>query len=89
MLVPKVPAKEFVKYGFKKCKGAKDCECYYLCVARDCKVIFVTDAWIDVRIWESDNPLIHKQPKCLYKDMRVALDIIYELLGKDLKNEKR
>lgn len=42
MLTPKVKAKEFAKYGFKRCKGIpRDSECYYLCVARGCKMIFV------------------------------------------------
>lgn len=36
MLTPKVKAKEFAKYGFKRCKGIpRDSECYYLCVAKD------------------------------------------------------
>lgn len=35
MLIPTVKAKEFEKFGFKKCKGiSSDLECYYLCVAR-------------------------------------------------------
>lgn len=34
MLTPKVEAKEFENYGFKKYKGTlKESECYYLCVA--------------------------------------------------------
>lgn len=34
MLTPKVKAKEFEKYGFKRCKGiTRDSECYYLCAA--------------------------------------------------------
>lgn len=88
MLVPKVPAKEFVKYGFKKCKGLKDCECYYLCVARGSKLIFVSDVLLDVVDWKDDDPRIHKQPNCRYRDMRVTLDIIYELIKADmLKSE--
>ena len=35
MLIPKVKAKEFEKFGFKKCKGEYGKSgCYYLCVAR-------------------------------------------------------
>ena len=35
MLVPKVKANEFEKFGFKRCKGIpKEYECYYLCIAR-------------------------------------------------------
>lgn len=44
MLKPNCEAKEFEKYGFKRCKGtAKESECYYLCVARGCKMLFVSN----------------------------------------------
>lgn len=44
MLVPKVKASEFKKFGFKRCKGIpKELECYYLCVARGCKMLFVSN----------------------------------------------
>lgn len=34
MLRPNCDAKEFEKYGFKRCKGIpKEAECYYLCVS--------------------------------------------------------
>ena len=40
MLKPTVKASEFKKYGFKRCKGTlKESECYYLCIARGCKMI--------------------------------------------------
>lgn len=88
MLVPKVPAKEFVKYGFKKCKGFKGYDGYYLCVARGCKVIFITDVFLNVANWQDDDKRIHKHPNCRYRDMRSYLDIIYELIKADmLKSE--
>ena len=88
MLVPKVPAKEFVKYGFKKCKGFKGYDGYYLCVARGCKVIFITDVLLNVANWQDDDKRIHKRPNCRYRDMRTNLDIIYELIKADmLKSE--
>ena len=44
MLIPKVKVKEFVKYGFKKCKGVPSgAECYYLCVTKGCKMLFVSN----------------------------------------------
>ena len=44
MLKPNCEAKEFEKYGFKRCKGiAGKGECYYLCVARGCKMLFVSN----------------------------------------------
>lgn len=44
MLKPKVKASEFTKYGFKRCKGyPKELKWYYLCIAADSKVLFVSD----------------------------------------------
>ena len=89
MLVPKVKASEFKKYGFKRCKGIlKELECYYLCVARECKMLFVSDVCFAVNDWDKNDPRIHKKANCRYKDTRTALDIIYELIKADmLKSE--
>ena len=89
MLVPKVKAKEFENFGFKRCKGIpKELECYYLCIARGCKMLFVNDSYFDVMNWNEDDPRIHKNANCRYKDNRTALDIIYELIKADmLKSE--
>ncbi len=44
MLKPKVKSKEFTKYGFKRCRGIPtDAECYYLCVTRGRKMLFVSN----------------------------------------------
>ena len=81
MLIPRVKAKEFVKYGFKKCKGIPvDAECYYLCIVRGCKMLFVSDIFFDVFDWSRDDPRIHKNPNCKYSDKRDYLDIVYELI---------
>lgn len=81
MLIPRVKAKEFVKYGFKRCKGvSSDAECYYLCVARGRKMLFVSNIFFDVFDWDKDDPRIHKNPNCKYRDKRDYLDIIYELI---------
>lgn len=89
MLKPKVKASEFVKYGFKPCKGIpRRAECYYLCVARGCKMLFVSDVHFDVCDWDENDPRIHKNANCRYRDERTALDIIYELIKADmLKSE--
>ena len=85
MLTPKVKAKEFAKYGFKRCKGIpRDSECYYLCVARGCKMIFVSDVCFDINDWEKDDPRIHKDANCRYRDNRTALDILYQLIKDDM-----
>lgn len=85
MLKPKVKASEFVKYGFKRCRGLpKQTECYYLCIARGRKMLFVSDVYFDVMDWNKDDPRIHKNANCRYRDNRTALDIIYELIKADM-----
>lgn len=81
MLIPRVKAKEFIKCGFKKCRGiTTDAECYYLCAARGCKMLFVSDVCFAVNDWIADDPRIHKNPNCKYSDKRDYLDIVYELI---------
>ena len=89
MLVPKVKASEFKKFGFKRCKWIpKESECYYLCIARGCKMLFVSDSYFGVNDWDKNDPRIHKDANCRYRDMRTALDIVYELIKADmLKSE--
>lgn len=89
MLVPKVKAKEFEKFGFKRCKGIpKELECYYLCIAKGCKMLFVSDLCFDMMNWSKDDKRMHKNANCWYRDNRTALDIIYELIKADmLKSE--
>ena len=89
MLKPKVKAREFERFGFKRCKGIpKESECYYLCIARGCKMLFVSDSYFGVNDWDKNDPRIHKDANCRYMDMRTALDIIYELIKANmLKSE--
>lgn len=62
MLIPKVKAKEFEKFGFKKCKGEYGKQgCYYLCVSRGVKMLFVSDVHFDVNDWSDNDPRIHKK----------------------------
>ena len=87
MLIPAVKAKEFEKFGFKKCKGEYGKQgCYYLCVARGCKMLFVSDVYFDVMDWARGciDPRIHKDANCRYRDRRTYLDIIYELIKADM-----
>nr|DAP18168.1 MAG TPA: hypothetical protein [Caudoviricetes sp.] len=85
MLIPKVEAKEFEKFGFKKCKGEYGKNgCYYLCVARGVKMLFVSDVHFDVMNWENEDPRIHKNANCRYRDNRTYLDIIYDLIKEDM-----
>ncbi|WP_302626786.1 hypothetical protein [uncultured Eubacterium sp.] len=85
MLKPKVDAKEFEKFGFKHCKGiSKQIECYYLCVAKGNKMLFVSNVCFTVNEWEDDDTRIHKRANCRYRDNRTYLDIIYELIKADM-----
>lgn len=85
MLVPKVKASEFKKFGFKRCKGIpKELECYYLCIARGKKMLFVSDVCFCINDWDENDSRIHKKANCRYRDRRTALDIIYELIKADM-----
>lgn len=81
MLIPTVPAKEFERFGFKKCAGEYGkAGCYYLCVARGNKMLFVSNKCFAVNSWSELDPRIHKKPNCKYRDCRESEDIIYELI---------
>ena len=84
MLKPKVNVEEFKKFGFKKCKGCSGLPIYYLCIARDSKVIFVSPTMIYIQKWERDDPRIHDRPNCKYRDIRTTLDILYQLIKADM-----
>ncbi len=85
MLIPNVEVKEFEKFGFKSCRGnTKNSKCYYLCIARGCRLMFVSPVCFDIQDWEKDDPRIHKKPNCRYRDYRTALDILYDLIKADM-----
>ena len=85
MLIPKTKAKDFERFGFKKCKGEYGKNgCYYLCVARGVKMLFVSDVCFEVMDWGKHDPRIHKNANCRYNDNRTYLDIIYELIKADM-----
>ena len=51
-------------------------------------MLFVSDVCFAVNDWNKDDPRIHKNANCRYRDNRTALDIIYELIKADmLKSE--
>ena len=81
MLIPAVEVREFEKFGFIRCKGIpRNEQCYYLCVARGCKFIFVSPKWFMVEDWRKDDSRIHEKPNCRYRDNRTAIDILYDLI---------
>lgn len=83
MIKPIVNIKEFEKLGFKKCKKPYK-QCYYLCVARGIKMIFLSPVMVDIIDWKDDDPRIHKKANCRYRDGRTALEIIVEMAKKGM-----
>lgn len=80
MIKPTKPIETYKDYGFKKCKGEYGKNgCYYLCVARGCKMIFLSKECVSILDWEDKEPRIHTKPNCRYSDQRTALDIVVEL----------
>ena len=81
MLIPNVDMKEFEKFGFKRCRGiSRDLQCYYLCVARGRKFIFVSPKCFMIENWWKHDSRIHTRPNCKYRDDRTAIDILYDLV---------
>lgn len=79
MLIPIVDIEEFKKIGFKKCRKPYD-GCYYLCVAKGIKMIFLSPVMIDIINWNDKDPRIHKRANCRYRDNRTALEIMCEMI---------
>lgn len=80
MIKPTKPIETYKDYGFKKCKGEYGKNgCYYLCVVRGCKMIFLSKECVSILDWEDKDPRIHTKPNCRYSDQRTALDIVVEL----------
>ena len=80
-MIPNVDVKEFERFGFKPCRGiSKNLQCYYLCVARGCKFIFVSPKCIMIENWWKHDSRIHARPNCKHRDPRTAIDILYDLI---------
>lgn len=47
-------------------------------------MLFVSPIIFGVNDWKDDDPRIHKDVNCIYKDHRTYLDIIYELIKADM-----
>lgn len=81
MLVPKdrEHIERFEKYGFKKCKKPYN-HCWYLCVPRGVKMLFVSNLVFEIFDWKENDPRIHKNPNCKYRSQLDSLDIVYRLI---------
>ena len=81
MLMPNVDIEKFEEFGFKPCRGIpKNLQCYYLCVARGCKFIFVSPKCLMIENWWKHDSRIHARPNCKHRDPRTAIDILYDLI---------
>jgi len=81
MLIPNVDMNEFEKFGFKPCRGIpRRFQCYYLCVARGCKFMFVSPKCFAICDWREDDSRIHAKSNCKYRDNRTAEEILYDLI---------
>ena len=47
-------------------------------------MLFVSSAIFSVNEWIDNDPRIHKDANCRYRDNRTYLDIIYELIKVDM-----
>ena len=85
-LKPIVPLSEFSsRFGFKRCKGLYgDNGCYYLCVATDSKMIFLSPKLIEVISWNDFDPRIHAKPNCRFRDPRPSEILMYEMIKADM-----
>lgn len=80
MIKPTKPIETYKDYGFKKCKGEYGKNgCYYLCVSRGYKMIFLSEEYVSILDWDNNDPRIHSKPNCRYSDQRTALEIVVEL----------
>lgn len=74
--------KSLKKYGFKKVKGARELDIYYMCISRGSDFIFISPLHFEIEEWKDNDPRIHKNPNVPfgYKSYIGALDIVYKLI---------
>lgn len=89
-LKPVVKASEFMRFGFKPCRGPpKSAESYYLCVKNGHRVMFVDSKHFTESEWPIKDARIHKNPNCKFSDKRTATEIECELVVNGLLEEVR
>lgn len=70
-LKPRVPEREFSKFGFRKCKGEYGRNgCYYTLVRADNKMLFVSKEIFDVFDISDNDPRVHKNRRYFNNIMR-------------------
>lgn len=48
------------------------------------KMLFVSPVIFSVNEWRDNDPRIHKDANCRYRDRRTYFDIVYELIKADM-----
>lgn len=81
-LKPRVPEREFSKFGFRKCKGTYGRSgCYYMLVRTDNKMLFVSKELFMVFNISDDDPRIHKNRRyfnnIVHLSVKVRVDSYY------------
>ena len=81
LMIPTVPAKEFEKFGFNKCAGKYGkAGCYYLCMARENKMLFVSDEYFSIEPRREFDPRRPKQADYRSLYYIEVNDIMYDLI---------
>lgn len=81
-LKPRVPEREFSKFGFRKCKGMYGKSgCYYTLVRADNKMLFVSKELFMVFDISDDDPRTHKNRRYL-KTTEDSYFVVKELTEK-------
>lgn len=72
---------ELEKYGFHSYKVARGITNWYRCFAHGCKLILITKQKnLLIQDWQEDDPRIHAQPKCHYRDRTSYDEVLYDLI---------
>ena len=72
---------ELEKYGFHSYKVARSITNWYRCFAYGCKLILITKQKnLLIQDWQEDDPRIHAQPKCHYRDRTSYDEVLYDLI---------
>ena len=69
-------------------RNTKNSKCYYLCVAKGNKFMFVSPKCFMIEDWRKDDSRIHSNPNCKFRDSRADIDILYDLIKADMLRKR-
>lgn len=84
MLIPKVKAKEFENSDLRNVRVNMERTVVIIFAFQGDAKCFCEQCDFDVNDWINNDPRIHKDANCRYRDHRTYLDIIYELIKADM-----